>query len=78
MSVCRFLLACLCLALLLFASVGAVATDHFTFVLPLVWMLFVPVLVLVIGRERTDDGEQLASQRSLIAPRAPPRSLSFI
>ena len=69
--------AWLCLALVLLASFGPGAPEHFAFVLPLVWCLFVPVLVLVIGRERPGAREQIASLQSLIAPRAPPQSRSF-
>ena len=58
----------------LFASFGPGSPEHFSLALPLVWCLFVPVLLLVIGRERTAAREQIASRRSLIAPRAPPLS----
>jgi hypothetical protein len=77
MATFRAALVWLCLALVLFTSFAVAAPEHFALVLPIVWCLFVPALLLVIGRESTAAREQIASLRSLIAPRAPPLSRSF-
>ena len=78
MTRARKSIAWVCLALIVFATIVPAVADHFALVLPAVWLLFVPILLVVIGRERAAALEQIASLQSSIPPRAPPAACSLI
>ena len=65
----------LSIAAVLFAAVAPAAADHFSLVLPVVWILFAPALIVLVSRERTRIGEQLARLQLPLPSRAPPVSL---
>lgn len=65
----------LSVAAVAFAAVVPAALDHFSFVLPAVWVLFAPVAIVFVARERTRAGEQPTRLQSPLSSRAPPISL---
>jgi peptidoglycan/LPS O-acetylase OafA/YrhL len=65
----------LSVAAVAFAAVVPATLDHFSFVLPAVWVLFAPVLIVFVARERTRAGEHLTRLQSPLSSRAPPVSL---
>jgi hypothetical protein len=71
-------IAWLCLVCICLAVVVPAVSEHFSLVLPAVWILFVPVLLVAIGVERASAGVQGASLRSSVPPRAPPVPRSLI
>jgi hypothetical protein len=60
---------------MVFAAVAPAVAGHFSLVLPAVWILFAPILLVVIGQARTRAGEQLTPLQSALSSRAPPVSL---
>jgi hypothetical protein len=69
----RKLIALLCIAIVVFATVVPAAASHFSQVLVPLWVVLFPVLALIVIRraaERSD--EQSVALVSLVASRAPP------
>jgi hypothetical protein len=69
----RKLIALLCIAIVVFATVVPAASSHFSEVLVPLWVVLFPVLALIVIRraaERSD--EQSVALLSLLASRAPP------
>jgi hypothetical protein len=73
MSALRKVVALICIALVVVATIAPASSSHFTHVLvPLSLVLF-PVLRFVVVLRRTDDcDEQPAALLSLLSTRAPP------